>query len=264
MSSTYIRPPAVAGMFYPANPAELQQMVKQFLQVATPPSAIQPKALIVPHAGYLYSGAIAATAYAYWLSLARTIKRVVLLGPSHRYPLRGLALSTAQAYASPLGNVLLDHQTDETLLKLPFVHAIDQAHQSEHSLEVHLPFLQQLFQQFTLIPLVVGDASPQQVGQVLELLWGGEETVIVISSDLSHYHPYATAQAMDARTSQAIEQLNFNALHYEDACGRNPIAGLLCVAKQRHLTITTVDLRNSGDTAGSHDKVVGYGAYILH
>ncbi|ALG66534.1 AmmeMemoRadiSam system protein B [Beggiatoa leptomitoformis] len=264
MSSIMIRPPAVAGTFYPANPLELQTMVRAFLQATTIPTPVVPKALIVPHAGYIYSGAIAASAYAYWQTLTQGINRIILLGPSHRYPLRGIALTNAQAYATPLGNVPLTQSMHDSLLRLPYVSVLEQAHIAEHSLEVHLPFLQTLFHDFCLIPLVVGEASPQQVGHVLNLLWGDEKTLIVISSDLSHYHPYAIAQAMDTKTSQAIEQLKFDALHYEDACGRNPITGLLYVAKQRGLNVKMVDLRNSGDTAGTKERVVGYGAYIVH
>jgi AmmeMemoRadiSam system protein B len=259
-----IREPAVAGMFYPGNAEELQHMVQQMLQQAGEVEGKPPKALIAPHAGYVYSGPVAASAYARLRQVRDTIERVVLLGPSHRVGFPGLATSTAETFTTPLGDIPIDTETVARLSALPQVHPLDQAHQLEHSLEVHLPFLQESLSRFTLVPLVVGDATAEEVAEVLEAAWGGDETLIVISSDLSHYHDYATATRMDRETSDAIEQLRPEALHYEDACGRTPISGLLRVAQRKHLQVETVDLRNSGDTAGPRDQVVGYGAYLFH
>jgi AmmeMemoRadiSam system protein B len=250
-------------MFYPGNAEELHAMVQQLLQQAGEVEASPPKALIAPHAGYIYSGPVAASAYARLRPVRDTIERVVLLGPSHRVGFLGLATSSADTFSTPLGDVPIDTETVARLTSLPQVHALDQAHQLEHSLEVHLPFLQESLSHFKLVPLVVGDCSADEVAEVLEQVWGGEETLIVISSDLSHYHDYATAVRMDRKTSEAIETLHPEALNYEDACGRNPILGLLKVAQRRHLTVETVDLRNSGDTAGPRDQVVGYGAYLF-
>ncbi|MBD3669946.1 MAG: AmmeMemoRadiSam system protein B [Gammaproteobacteria bacterium] len=257
-----IREPVVAGMFYPADPVELRQTVEGYLHDThneNPP----PKALIVPHAGYVYSGPVAASAYRLLAPLRERIRRVVLLGPSHRVGFQGLALSSAQSFATPLGTILVDHGMDEALLKLPAVAILDEAHSREHSLEVHLPFLQVLLSDFELIPMVVGDAAPQEVAQVLEMLWGKEETLIVISSDLSHYHDYATARQRDQATTSAIEALRYEDLGFDDACGRNPIRGLLYYSRRHGLHGTAIDVRNSGDTAGPKDRVVGYGAYVF-
>lgn len=259
-----VRTPAVAGLFYPADAAELQTQVRGFLDQVEPPAEPPPKAIIVPHAGYIYSGPIAASAYARLRAARDMIHRVVLLGPSHRVGFRGIAVSGMEAFATPLGRIAVDQAAVEQLRKLPEVGYLEQAHAQEHSLEVHLPFLQEVLGSFKLVPLVVGEARPTEVGAVLEALWGGPETLIVISSDLSHYHDYATARLLDDTTSKAIEALRFEDIGYEQACGRNPVNGLLWVARRKGLHGETIDLRNSGDTAGSRDQVVGYGAYVFH
>ncbi|UZR27541.1 AmmeMemoRadiSam system protein B [Methylococcus mesophilus] len=257
-----VRTPAVAGLFYPADRRQLHAMLQGYIgearTVGTPP-----KALIAPHAGYVYSGPVAASAYTLLKPARSSIRRVVLLGPSHRVAFRGLALSSAQSFSTPLGDIPLDLDAEATLAALPFVHVLDQAHVLEHSLEVQLPFLQEVLEDFKLVPIVVGDAAPAQVAEAIDLLWGGDETLIVVSSDLSHYHDYATAKRMDRATSEAIESLRPEDIGFDDACGRLPVAGLLIAAHRRGLTAITVDLRNSGDTAGSKDSVVGYGAYVI-
>jgi len=257
---TIVRPPAVAGYFYPQDPDELRQMVSGYLskaQAEGPP----PKALIAPHAGYIYSGAVAAAAYATLQLISKTISRVILLGPAHRVYIRGLALSRATHFASPLGRIEVDQAAVRLLLKLPQVSISDAAHEQEHSLEVHLPFLQLVLDYFLIVPLVVGEASPQEVAEVLELLWGDKETLIVISSDLSHYHDYETARKIDQITTRAIENLQLDKIGSQQACGCRPMCGLLQVARNMKLQVRTLDVRNSGDTAGSRDRVVGYGAY---
>jgi len=260
-----IRPPAVAGLFYPADPAQLHADVQAYLRASHAPDTGQiPKAIIAPHAGYVYSGPVAASAYVQLLPARNHIRRVVLLGPSHRVPFRGLATSSADAFHTPLGDIPLDQTAINTLEKLPQVRCFNTAHTEEHSLEVHLPFLQETIDNFQLVPLVVGDARPAEVARVLEHLWGGTETLIVISSDLSHYHDYTTARRLDRDTSVAIEHLQVEAVHSENACGCVPVSGLLYLARERGLHARTVDLRNSGDTAGPRDKVVGYGAYVFH
>jgi AmmeMemoRadiSam system protein B len=249
-------------MFYPADPKELQTMIDGFMRVSHREAGPAPKAIIAPHAGYIYSGPVAANAYAQLEPLRDTIKRVVLLGPSHRVPLIGLAATSDDYFHTPLGDIKIDQQAIEEILDLPQVKRFDAAHSMEHSLEVHLPFLQTVLSHFELVPLVVGEASAQEVAQVLERFWDDEQTLFVISSDLSHYHDYETARNLDRRTSDAIETLDYQHIGYEDACGRNPVSGLLYLARQKHLHITTLDLRNSGDTAGPRDQVVGYGAYM--
>lgn len=257
-----VRSPAVAGTFYPADARELHTMVSAYLDAAEA-SGHPPKAIIAPHAGYVYSGPVAATAYAHLANARNTIKRVVLLGPAHRVDFDGLAVSGADAFATPLGTIPVDKPAIAKILALPQVQVLDEAHALEHSLEVHLPFLQEVLDDFTLVPLAVGEATPEETGEVLETLWGGPETLIVISSDLSHYHDYETAKQLDRATSHAIETLRPQDIHYEHACGRNPVNGLLYAARKHGLRARTVDLRNSGDTAGPRDQVVGYGAYVF-
>ncbi len=256
------RRPAVAGMFYPSDPRTLRTQVAGFLADAHAAGPV-PKAVIAPHAGYIYSGAIAASAYARLKAARGIVRRVILLGPSHRVGFHGLALPTVDNFDSPLGPVSLDSDAIQQLADLPQVIRLDAAHAQEHSLEVHLPFLQELLGEFSLVPLAVGEASAAEVGEVLERVWGGPETLIVISSDLSHYHDYDTARRMDRETSSAIEALRYEDLDFESACGRVPLSGLLYVARKRGLKVSTVDLRNSGDTAGDRARVVGYGAYVV-
>ncbi len=261
----HIRHAAVAGAFYPGNPRDLDTMVRRFLADAetTVPEGPIPKAIIAPHAGYVYSGAVAATAYARLAPAAGVVRRVVLLGPCHRVAVTGLAVSSADAFETPLGAVPLDKKAIESIVSLPQVSVFDATHEDEHSLEVHLPFLQEIFDQFSLVPLVVGRASGDEVADVLERLWGGPETLIVISSDLSHYLDYETAREIDAATCKAIETLDASAIGGAQACGRVPVAGLLTLARRRGLRATTLDLRNSGDTAGDRNRVVGYGAWMF-
>lgn len=256
------RQPAVAGTFYPANPQELHQILDQFLCDAEIGNKV-PKAIIVPHAGYIYSGPVAATAYARLIKAHDLITRVVIIGPSHRVGFKGLAVSSAETFSTPLGTVAVDLEAVKSILKLPFVEYNEPAHAHEHSLEVHLPFLQETLDSFTIIPIVAGEASPSQVSQVLDALWGGDETLIVISSDLSHYHDYATCQKLDKETSIIIENLQYERLAFDSACGKVPVSGLLKLAKEKSLSIKTIDLRNSGDTAGDKSRVVGYGAYVI-
>lgn len=257
-----VRPPAVAGLFYPDDARELRAMVSDCL-AGRAASAATPKALIAPHAGYEYSGPVAGSAYAL-LALSRgAITRVILLGPSHRVAFAGLALPSASRFSTPLGDIPIDQEAVARIRELPQVTVFDQAHAREHSIEVHLPFLQVVLEHFGLVPLVVGAASPAEVAEVIELLWGGPETLIVASSDLSHYHDYATAQRMDQATSAAIEALHDEDIGDDDACGRVPVCGLLRVARRLGLQAHTVDLRNSGDTAGPRDQVVGYGAFAI-
>jgi AmmeMemoRadiSam system protein B len=257
-----VRQPAVSDLFYPADAHSLQQMVSGYLDSVNR-GGEPPKALIAPHAGYIYSGPIAASAYARLADAANRISRVVLLGPSHRVPFYGIAVSEADFFRTPLGDIPIDRASIQRLVTLPQVVSLEAAHTQEHSLEVQLPFLQLVLNEFQLIPLVVGDASADQVAEVLHKVWGEEETLIVISSDLSHYHDYATAQRMDRATSEAILTLHPEQLNYEDACGRVPVQGLLLEARRLGLQGELVDLRNSGDTAGSKDQVVGYGAYTF-
>jgi AmmeMemoRadiSam system protein B len=256
------RRPAVAGSFYPDDPRLLRRDVEAHLAAArATPRQAAPKALIAPHAGYVYSGPVAASAYA---RLPREgIRRVVLLGPSHRVPLRGLAVPSADAFTTPLGPVALDRAALEALCRLPQVSERDDAHAAEHSLEVHLPFLQVVLGEFRLVPVVVGDATPGEVAEALDLVWGGPETLIVVSSDLSHYYDAATARRLDAATSHAIERLDPDGLDAESACGRVPVRGLLVAARERGLACQVLDVRNSGDTAGPSDRVVGYGSYAF-
>jgi hypothetical protein len=257
-----IRPAAVAGRFYPGAPDELAAFIDRALPSA-PPDAPAPKALIVPHAGYPYSGPVAATAYARLRPLRETVHRVVLLGPAHFAPVRGLAVSGADAFATPLGTVEVDDALRRRVLALPQVEVDDAAHAREHSLEVQLPFLQRLLARFAILPLVVGHPTTAEVAEVLDLVWGGAETLVVVSSDLSHYHDHATATALDRRTAAAIVARAVESIGPDDACGAAPVRGMLEAARRRGLDVEMLDLRNSGDTAGPRHEVVGYGAFVL-
>lgn len=261
-TTTNLRSPSVAGAFYPADPATLDRMVGECLEAA-PAEPVPAKAIIAPHAGYIYSGAIAGTAYAAVKHLGPQVTRVVLLGPAHRWPFRGLAAPSADGLVTPLGVVRVDRAGLDAILGLPDVQILDEAFEGEHSLEVHLPFIQRTFPNAAVVPLVVGSCSPQAVDAVLQRLWGGPETMIVISSDLSHFHDYDTARTLDLAASQAIEAAEPDLLTGDAACGFKPISGLLLRARALDLRVTTRDLRNSGDTAGDKRRVVGYGAYTL-
>ena len=261
------RQPAVAGAFYPANPAVLGRQVDGLLAAAaavpaTQP-AIHPKALIAPHAGYQYSGPIAASAFARLAPIAARIERVVLMGPAHRWPFRGLAYPGAERLLTPLGAVPVDRAALAGLADLAEVRCLDAAFEGEHCLEVELPFLQRVLRDFRVVPLLVGAAPHAAVAQVLERLWGGDETLIVVSSDLSHYLGYADAMQVDRETTRVIEHLADGSLDHRAACGATPVAALLLAARRHGLHVRTLDLRNSGDTAGPRDQVVGYGAYAV-
>lgn len=269
MTSQRIREAAAAGSFYPADPDALEEMIEGFLKNVhleddlTQPDMPLVKAIIVPHAGYIYSGPVAAFAYAHLAASDVPIRRFILLGPAHFAPVRGLAASGAVAFRTPLGVVRLDKEAMAAALSLPAVEIDDDAHQPEHSLEVHLPFLQVLSPDFTIVPLLVGAASPGDVAAALERLWGGPETRVIISSDLSHYHASGKARQLDGQMAAAIEALRPDDLRSDSACGLIPIQGLLARARALGLAAATVDLRNSGDTGGPTDRVVGYGAFTL-
>ncbi|MEI8054669.1 MAG: AmmeMemoRadiSam system protein B [bacterium] len=257
--------PNVAGKFYPTNPDVLCQNILKMLVDASDKAALPiPKAIIAPHAGYIYSGPIAASAYASLAKAKKQIHQVVLLAPSHQYPVDGIATTNAEFYITPLGQITID-QKSIAKINLPYVQAIEEAFVSEHAIEVHLPFLQLTLENFSLVPLLVGLATVAQVANILEKLWGGPETIIIISSDLSHYYPYDLAQSLDKKTAGAIIALYPEGFSSEQACGATAIKGLLTVAAKKKMRATQVDLRNSGDTAGSKDQVVGYGAFhFLH
>ncbi|MEN8212950.1 MAG: AmmeMemoRadiSam system protein B [Pseudomonadota bacterium] len=246
-------------MFYPGDPHELQRQVRQFLAEVSV-SAPRPKAMIQPHAGYIYSGPVAASAYSQLQHCADEISRVILLGPDHRVGFRGIAAPSADYFETPLGSIPIDR---DAIASLDGVDIFDAAHQQEHSLEVQLPFLQQVLGDFSLVPLVIGGVEPGEVAQVLRQLWGGDETLIVVSSDLSHYHDYQTARTIDAATTRAIEHFD-SSIGPNDACGYQGVRGLLQVAEEKGLEEMTLDVRNSGDTAGPRDQVVGYGSYLFY
>ena len=260
--SNALRTAAVAGMFYPDSPNVLNREVASMLADATRKSEAAPKAIIAPHAGYIYSGPIAASAFATLESLRNTVHRVILLGPTHRVAVRGLAVPTCKAFATPLGNVPIDQQAIDAISDMPQIVFSDAAHAHEHSLEVEIPFLQIVLDDFSLLPAAVGEASPSEVAAVLERLWGGHETLIVISSDLSHYLPYNDARQIDAKTAGQILSLDPMINHYQ-ACGATPVNGLLLAARKHGLQVQQLDLRNSGDTAGDRSRVVGYGAFAF-
>lgn len=258
-----IRPAAVADMFYTANGEELAAQVSEFMD-ADEVINIVPKALIVPHAGYIYSGGTAGKGFALIKKLSTVVNKIVLIGPCHRVWIQGLAIPDCQYFETPLGKIEVDSKTLSELTKFPQVVISDQAHAQEHCLEVQLPFLQSIFPQFKLIPLVAGEVSKNAFIEVLEYLWGGEETLIVISSDLSHFLDYDSAVAIDRKTSQAIENFEADSINSNMACGSAGIKALLRVAKNKNFHVKTIHQCNSGDTAGDRDRVVGYGTYAIY
>ena len=256
-----VRSPAVAGLFYSADTLQLTKNIGHLLSLARVFKST-PKALIVPHAGYVYSGAVAASAYTTLRAVAERIRRVILLGPAHRVAVCGLALPGSDTFITPLGQIKVDTAVIDKIAHLPQVMVSPRAHALEHSLEVQLPFLQNILTDFSILPLVVGLATAEEVAEVLDCMWGSEETLIVVSSDLSHYLPYAIAQREDSKTAASILQLH-QSIDHEHACGATPINGLMVAARKYQLTPHLLDLRNSGDTAGSREQVVGYGAFAF-
>lgn len=261
---TATRPPAVAGLFYPNEPAALNHQIDGLMSGArAPETETAPRALVVPHAGYPYSGPVAAEAYARIAAFADEYQRVLLLGPSHRVPLRGMALSSADAFTTPLGDVPLDAGECETLLDHDGVQEMDAAHAMEHSLEVQLPFLQRTLGDFRLIPLSVGDVPVEQVGSVIERYWFDPATLVVISTDLSHFLTLQQAEELDGRTREAIERRDYKAIGDDQACGRYPLRGLLKVLDDHDAGIETLAMGSSADTTGDASRVVGYGAWLV-
>ena len=260
-STARVRPPAVAGSFYPADPALLSRDVQTLLGAVTRRGP-RPKAIIAPHAGYIYSGAVAASAYALLGECRGEIERVVLLGPSHRVPLRGMAVPSVDAFMTPLGTVALERSAIERLSALPAVQVADAPHELDHALEVQLPFLQAQLGDFLLIPVAVGQCPAEQVADALECVWGGPETLVVVSTDMSHFHAYAKARAIDHDTSELIVRREAT-LRGEQACGCYAVNGLLTVAQRRGLRVQLLELANSGDTAGDRTRVVGYASFAV-
>lgn len=265
MNTARVRPPAVAGTFYPGDPQALTAAVTDALReaAATSPAGPLPPAIIAPHAGYVYSGPVAASAYARLVPARGQVERVVLVGPAHTVALDAIATSSADGFATPLGVVAIDTDARDRLLRTGKVIVSDRAHAGEHSLEVHLPFIQVALGDVAILPLVVGQVASSLVADVLEEVWGGAETLVVVSSDLSHYHDHRTAQTLDRRTAAAIVAKEPEQLGRDDACGLYPLRGLLVAARRRGLDIELLDLRTSADTAGDPDRVVGYGAFVV-
>jgi AmmeMemoRadiSam system protein B len=257
-----VREPAVAGLFYPAELDELRTAVEDYLAAAEGACG-SPKALVAPHAGYVYSGPVAAAAYATLVEARETVRRIVLLGPAHRMALSGMAIPSATAFSTPLGEVTVDAEAFELAKGVPNVRVFDAPFEGEHSLEVQLPFLQVVLDEFRVLPVLVGQSPPESVASLIDALWGGDETRIIVSSDLSHYHDYETAQQLDHHTAELVETLRLEELTSEHACGCHPLRGLLQVARAKGLLVQAVDLRSSGDTAGPRDRVVGYGSFLV-
>ncbi len=259
-----IRPPAVAGYFYEDDAVALQRDVQSHLSQNFIVSEQTPKAIIVPHAGYIYSGVVAGKAYSQFLNARQRFKTVILLGPAHRVALNGLAVPSVDAFDTPLGEQRLGKGLIKQLLNNPDVIEMDEAHAQEHSLEVQIPFLQTVFDDFQLVPVVVGDASPDTVAGILQSVWADKDTLIVISTDLSHFHHYDLANEVDNKTAEAIHNFDITTIGPHQACGCRPLNGLLSLAKKKNLKMVNYALQNSADTAGDRDRVVGYGAWGLY
>ena len=261
-----IRPPAIAGTFYPHNPDELADTVRHYLTQAgrffdTAHKA--PKAIIAPHAGYIYSGFTAAAVYNRLYPSCETIRRVIMLGPCHRVAINYAALPSSKLFQTPIGNIPVDTDSIDNIKHLDYVKIFNATHAKDHCIEIHLPFLQMILKKFKIVPIIIGDISPLKVAEIIETLWGGPETLILVSSDLSHYLDHTQANTLDSQTSKIIERMDFEALRSDQACGCHSIKGLLMVARKKRLSAYTADVRNSGDTAGSKDRVVGYGSWYF-
>ncbi len=259
-----VRKPVLAGLFYPAEKETLINNISGFLSNAAFSNEVAPKALIAPHAGYVCSGQVAANAYIFWRSQKNEIKRVVIIGPSHRVALKGIALPSARSFKTPLGEVVIDREAVNSIVDLPQIVVDDAPHEKEHSIEVHIPFLQEILGDFKLIPLLTGAVSGDKVAEVIERLWGDKTTRFLVSSDLSHFHNYEEAQRRDEATAKAIEDKNPAKIDNKDACGCRPISGMLISAMRHDLCVERLDLRNSGDSIGRKDQVVGYGAWAFY
>ncbi len=250
-------------MFYAADPAELRRDVTALLDGVDLPAGDRPRVLVAPHAGYIYSGAVAAEAYARLRAWRDSISRVVILGPAHRVPLKCIGISSKDAFDTPLGPVAIDTDEITRLLELSQVEVNDRAHAPEHSLEVHRPFLQCVLSDFKIVPLIVGDATPAEVADLTQRWWDDDATVVVISTDLSHFLDYDTARRVDGITDKWIRDFEYESIGPEHACGCRPLNGMLQFARLRDAHIERLKLCNSGDTAGSRDRVVGYASYAL-
>jgi MEMO1 family protein len=258
-----LRAPAVAGAFYPSDATVLRAAVATYLREARPVSVDRPRAIIGPHAGYVYSGPVAGSAYAAVLPHASEYRRVVLVGPSHRVWFRGIAAPSHHAFATPLGDVPVCRASVAALVDAGLALVDDEPHRREHGLEVHLPFLQEVLGAFVLVPLVVGDASGEAVAEALGLFWDDPETLLVVSTDLSHFLTHDEARERDLATAEAIEALEGGCLRPEDACGWLALAGALALMRRAGSEIERLDLRDSSDTAGDPARVVGYGAWVV-
>ena len=259
--TTVIHPDCV-GKFFPAEPSELRAKIDQLLRATSAPPAA-PKAIIAPHAGYDYSGPVAASAYASLAGCAERIRQVILLGTCHFVHQGGLLTTSADAIDTPLGEVPVDRPAVERAEQLPQVSVHDEAHRLDHSLAVQLPLLVRTLGDFRVVPFLVTNCEAEDVAELLELLWNGESTLIVVSSDLSHDLSYDDARRRDRHTAEAILQGNAEAVGCYDACGYKAIAGLLLAAQRHALRARQLDLRNSGDVVGRRNRVVGYGAFAF-
>ena len=257
-----IRAPAVAGTFYPAGRGQLKAELAALLADAHVPPKAGLAGVVAPHAGYMYSGPVAANAFGPLAASSKSFDRVLLLGPPHYVPVSGVAATSATAFATPLGEVPVDREAIDALLKVGLVSIDDRAHAPEHALEVELPFLQAVLRDFTLIPLLVGDTSPEEVAAIIDAVLN-QRTLLVVSTDLSHYLHYETARSHDRVTAETIERCVFDRLGPYDACGYAALNGALCAARNRGWRIQRLDLRNSGDTSGDPSRVVGYGAWAF-
>ena len=258
-----IRRPAVAGLFYEADAARLERHIADLMDVPAPAAERAPQALIVPHAGYVYSGRTAAAAYAALAPFRDSVRRVLLFGPAHRVFLEGMAIPAVEGFATPLGDTPIDRAGAARLAELPAVCISDEAHREEHSLEVQLPFLQTVLGDFSLLPVVVGRCPPEAVAEAMDLLWDEPGTLLVVSTDLSHFHSYEEARRIDAETAARLLARE-TGLNGEQACGAHALNGLMYSARRRSLQVEMLDLCNSGDTAGDRNRVVGYASFLLY
>lgn len=258
-----VRPASAAGLYYPKDADALHRALEALLARPRPDVARAPKALVVPHSGYSFSGEVAAAAYRTLRPCADAIRHVVLVGPSHRVPMRGLAMPTCQYYSTPFGRVPVGDSARQRLRELGLAGIADAPHALEHSLEVQVPFLQELLRDFDLLPIAVGSAPPEQVARTLEAVWGGPETLVIVTSDLSHHHTHAEALLLDGQTAASILARRSD-LSDAQACGAGGVNGLMEIARRKSLDVALLERGTSGDMAGERSRVVGFASFVLH
>ncbi len=252
----------VAGQFYPKERAQLIEMIENFSS-SEREIIYKPKAIIVPHAGFIYSGDIAAKAYKALIPLVDNYKKIILLSPAHRKSVTGVAYHNARKFACPIGDIPVNAELLSILKTNDSVYNDDEAFNFEHGLETHFPFISYIFRDISFLPLIVGNIDTQKLSDIFNLFWQADDILFIISSDLSHFHNYEICKTLDHETTQHIINLNYEKINHDAACGYYPLCGALKLAKDNNQKCYLLSLKNSGDSIGDKDSVVGYGSFII-